>query len=89
MIKIACTDRMVPGETVTEKAALQYYKEVHLGDNNRRLPGHGSLDWKVIIRALKDIEYDGFIALECGIPGDSEKLLPECAAYLKNLIETV
>ena len=66
-----------------------YIKEVHLGDNNRSLPGYGSLDWKSIIRALKDIEYEGFLALECGIPGDPETLLPECAAYLKRLIETV
>lgn len=66
-----------------------YIKEVHLGDNNRMLPGYGSLDWKSIIRAFKDIEYDGFLALECGIPGDPEKLLPECAEFLKKLIETV
>lgn len=66
-----------------------YIKEVHLGDNNRMLPGHGSIDWKSCFRALKEIEYDGYVALECGIPGDPEVLLPECAAFLKKLIDTV
>lgn len=70
-------------------ASKGYIKEVHLGDNNRLLPGYGSIDWKACIRALKEIEYDGYLALECGIPGNPEILLPECAAYLKKLIETV
>lgn len=71
------------------RASKGYIKEVHLGDSNRLLPGYGSIDWRACIRALKEIEYDGYLALECGIPGDPEVLLPECAAYLKNLIETV
>lgn len=60
--------------------------EVHLGENNRQLPGYGSIDWKAFFRALKDISYEGFAALECGVPGDPELLLPECAAYLKKII---
>jgi len=70
-------------------ASRGYIKEVHLGDSNRLLPGYGSIDWKACIRALKEIEYDGYLALECGIPGDPETFLPECASYLKKLIETV
>ena len=66
-----------------------YIKECHLGENNRLLPGYGSLDWKKIIRAFKEIEYDGFLALECGIPGDPEKTLPECAEYMNKLIAEV
>lgn len=60
--------------------------EVHLGENNRQLPGFGSIDWKGFFRALKEISYEKFVALECGIPGDPEKLLPECATFLKKMI---
>ena len=63
-----------------------YIKEVHLGDNNRLLPGYGSIDWKAFFRALKEIEYRGYVTLECGVPGDAEAALPECAAFLHKMI---
>ena len=83
---LAIEEKNIPESILASKG---YIKEVHLGDNNRLLPGYGSIDWRACIRALKEIEYDGYLALECGVPGDPEVLLPECAAYLKNLIETV
>lgn len=63
-----------------------YIKEVHLGDNNRLLPGHGSIDWKAFFRALKEIGYSGYITLECGVPGDPEVTLPECIEFLRKMI---
>jgi len=39
-------------------------KCVHLGDNTRYPPGLGTIDWKPIILALRDIEYDGPLAHE-------------------------
>ena len=33
---------------------------VHLGDNNRLLPGFGHLPWPEIFRALRDIGYDKY-----------------------------
>lgn len=63
-----------------------YIYEVHLGENNRMLPGYGALDWKGFFRALKDIAYTDFVTLECGVPGDPEILLPACRDFLRKTI---
>ena len=42
---------------------------VHLGDNNRLMPGHGRLDWEGIFGALKDIGFEGAVNLECSTEG--------------------
>lgn len=61
-------------------------KHVHLGDNNRLLPGRGSLDWEAGFGALKEIGYRGFVNLECSTCGDPSVTLPQTAAFLKTLI---
>ncbi len=42
----------------------------HVADNNRMACGLGSLDWKAIIKALKDIGYDGALSVEFCPPLD-------------------
>ena len=64
-----------------------YVKYVHLGHNNRLMPGYGSTNWKAIVKALKDIGFDGYMSLECSLTGDPEKTLPEAAAFMKKLAE--
>lgn len=61
-------------------------KHVHLGDNNRLLPGYGTINWKKCFNALKEIEYKGFINLECSTCGDAADTLPAAAEFLKSLI---
>ncbi|MEO0586975.1 MAG: sugar phosphate isomerase/epimerase family protein [Planctomycetota bacterium] len=56
----------------------------HLGDNQRREPGSGAIDFEACFEALRAIGYDGHVSLECGITGDttSEKaasLAASCA----------
>ncbi|MCC8181172.1 MAG: sugar phosphate isomerase/epimerase [Planctomycetes bacterium] len=68
------------------RASKGYISEVHLGENNRQLPGYGAIDWIAFFRALKDISFDGFVTLECGVPGDPEIMLPQCAKFLKDSI---
>ena len=60
---------------------------VHLGDNNRLLPGHGRLDWESIFGALKDIGFDGAVNLECSTEGDPAVSLPETATRLRALMD--
>jgi sugar phosphate isomerase/epimerase len=64
-------------------------KHVHLGDNNRLLPGYGHTDWAGSFKALKQIGFRGFMNLECGIPGEPEVELPKAAEYLKNIISEI
>lgn len=68
------------------RAAGDQVRHVHLGDNNRLLPGHGALDWDGIFGALRDIDYRGAINLECSTSGDPSTTLPQTAARLRALI---
>ncbi len=60
---------------------------VHLADNQRQLPGTGQTDFAACFRALKEIGYDGFLGLECGVHGDPMTSLRECAAWLRRTYE--
>ena len=45
---------------------------VHVADNTRMEPGTGDIDFPATIAALRDIGFDGYLAYECGISGDSD-----------------
>jgi len=60
-------------------------RHVHLGENNRLLPGLGALDWEAIFGALKDIDYRGAVNLECSTSGDPDRTLPDTARALREL----
>lgn len=59
---------------------------VHLGDNNRLLPGWGSTDWKTCLETLQAAGYDGFLSLECSTCGEPEKTLPETVKFLRSIV---
>ncbi|MEY4898889.1 MAG: hypothetical protein RL294_700 [Actinomycetota bacterium] len=61
---------------------------VHLGDSNRLLPGHGHLDWSAIFTSLREINFNGYVNLECSTEGDPLKSLPRTASFLRELIGT-
>ena len=37
---------------------------LHLADSNRAAPGRGHLDFKPILQAIKDIQYNGYLSME-------------------------
>jgi D-psicose/D-tagatose/L-ribulose 3-epimerase len=39
-------------------------KHIHISDSNRRYPGAGSVDYKVVSRSLDEIGYCGAVSLE-------------------------
>jgi sugar phosphate isomerase/epimerase len=49
-----------------------YIGHVHLADSNRRLPGQGSTDFPAAMAALREVGYDGWLAFECGEPGQNQ-----------------
>jgi sugar phosphate isomerase/epimerase len=67
------------------KAGTEYIYNVHLADSTRRLPGTAHTDFRASFRALKEIGYDKFCGLECGIDGDPMTALKENAQYLRKL----
>ncbi|MDQ6926562.1 MAG: sugar phosphate isomerase/epimerase [Candidatus Eremiobacteraeota bacterium] len=62
---------------------------VHIADNNRLQPGAGCLDFQPPFDALKRIEYDGWISIECSALGGPlaergpEAMLPDTAHFLR------
>lgn len=41
-----------------------WIQHVHVADNTRQAPGMGTMPWREILRALHDIDYQGFMSLE-------------------------
>jgi len=68
------------------ESAAGYIYHVQLGDSNRLLPGQGHIDFRSGFAALRRIGYDRYMALECRVPDDPERELPECARYLRQCL---
>jgi len=71
------------------KKAGKWISHIHLADSNRILPGMGHTDFKKGFKALKKIEFDKFMVLECGVPEPKEKNLKKSYQYLKNIVENI
>ncbi|HID56306.1 TPA: sugar phosphate isomerase/epimerase [Candidatus Poribacteria bacterium] len=65
------------------REAGEYIKHVHLADSTRLLPGYGHTDFKSGFDALREIGFQGYMALECGVPGDPHVELPKTVQYMK------
>lgn len=67
----------------------EHIGHVHLADSNRRLPGQGTTDFSAALATLDQVGYDGWMAFECGEPGDnqphSQEYLAELPASLEDL----
>lgn len=46
------------------RAAGRYLKHLHVCENDRGIPGTGHLDWQGIFEALREIDYDDWVAIE-------------------------
>jgi len=65
------------------RAAGEYLVHVHLADSNRLIPGRGHTQFLEPIRALAELGYGGFGALECGVPEPRDQSLRETARFLR------
>ena len=59
---------------------------VHLVDSNRCGPGHGHIDFHKVLKALIDVEYDGFLSFECLPQPDVDSALRNSIDYVKKLL---
>ncbi|MDI6870113.1 MAG: sugar phosphate isomerase/epimerase [Bacillota bacterium] len=69
------------------KAAGLRIGHVHLGDSNRLLPGYGHTDFRAGFKALREIGYTGYMALECAVSGDPEAELSKCVRFLRRCMD--
>jgi sugar phosphate isomerase/epimerase len=74
-----------PAESI--RRADGYLAHVHLADSNRAHPGAGHNDFASAFEALREIGFDGYLALECGIRGEAETVLPQVVRHLRSLME--
>jgi sugar phosphate isomerase/epimerase len=55
------------------REAGKYVSHLHLADNTRWEPGTGDIDLVATMRVLKEINFKGYMAYECGVTGDSPR----------------
>lgn len=65
---------------------------VHLRDGDGQLcyalpPGRGIIDWNGLLRALKDVGYDGFLSFEIGGYANPEPWLREAKQYVEGVMK--
>ena len=61
-----------------------YLAHVHLADSNRAHPGAGHTDFAPAFEALREIGFEGYLAMECSIRGDARTVLPQVARRLRS-----
>ncbi|MGD8520619.1 MAG: sugar phosphate isomerase/epimerase family protein [Desulfobacterales bacterium] len=59
---------------------------VHLVDSNRWGPGQGHIAFREVLKALLDVEYDGFLSFECLPQPDLDSALRNSIGYVKKLL---
>lgn len=64
-------------------AAKNWLGHVQLGDSSRYQPGTGHIDWGTILSTLKELEYDGYMALECRLRGNPVDALRGAASFMR------
>jgi sugar phosphate isomerase/epimerase len=72
------------GESI--RRADGYLAHVHLADSNRAHPGAGHTDFVPAFEALREIGFDGYLAMECSVRGDAKVVLPQVTRRLRSLM---
>jgi len=72
------------GESI--RRAGSYLAHVHLADSNRAHPGAGHTDFAPAFGVLHEIGFDGYLAMECAIKGDPERVLTQVTRRLRALM---
>ena len=74
-----------PDPSATIRAHRGLLDHVHLADSHRYEPGAGHIDFAARFAALREIGFDGWMALECRLTGAAEDVLPQVARHLRAL----
>lgn len=59
---------------------------VHLADNNRMYPGKGRFDFHSLVSALRTINYDGYLAMECMALPTADEAAEGAYDFMKNVL---
>lgn len=68
----------------------EWIKHFHVADSNRWAPGAGHLNFVSILRALRNVGYDGYVSVEClPLPGGSESSARLAFNTLQNALKSL
>jgi sugar phosphate isomerase/epimerase len=70
--------------TASIHQAGSYVRHIHLADNNRRLPGHGHIDFAAGLAALQQIDYRGWYTFECAAGEPFARSIRDTITMLRN-----
>lgn len=62
---------------------------MHVADSNRRAPGMGHINYDEVLKALKEIGYDGYVSVEAMPFGDRDGCARQGATYLEQKMKAV
>lgn len=65
------------------QAALPWLGHIQAADSSRLEPGTGHIDWSGLTAVLDHGQYEGWIALECGLSGASADVLAKASTVLR------
>jgi sugar phosphate isomerase/epimerase len=72
------------------KATKNYLRHFHANDPNQRGPGWGEVDYRPILKALLDIDYQGYVSVEVfDFTVDPIEHAEKSLRYLKETLESV
>ena len=61
----------------------------HLADNSRRYPGSGQFDFKKILKALDEIDYKGYLSVECFPYPNPDLAATRAITHLKSELKAI
>lgn len=70
-------------------SAKGYVGHVHIADNDRWYPGHGHYNFRETLTALRDIGYEGTLALETNNKPSEEESARRGLAFMKEILSTI
>ncbi|MCM8804778.1 MAG: sugar phosphate isomerase/epimerase [Candidatus Omnitrophica bacterium] len=71
-----------------EKAG-KWISHIHLADSNRILPGMGHTDFESGFKALKKINFENYMILECGVPEPKKENLIKSLEFMKDILKKI
>lgn len=62
---------------------------MHVSDSNRKAPGMGHVNYHTVLKALKEINYDGYLTLETTNGDEKDTIVSQGARYLNEVLASL
>jgi len=63
---------------------IEYIGHIHVGDvPGRKEPGTGEINYKNVFKAIREVDFNGYVVFECGLSEDVDIVCPKMWALLE------